>query len=127
MNTAHQEPSMDQPLIYRIEVQGRIDVHWVGRFDGKTVTIREMEGIEPITALTGVVADQPALHELLRALYSLGFLLVCVACLDPLFKGYLEASDTGGARDFIRSHTVHGERGRKGGYGMVRPDTAVRN
>jgi hypothetical protein len=100
---------MDQPLIYRIQVQGRIDERWAGRFDGMTVKMRSVEGIAPITTLEGVVADQAALHGLLRALYNLGFLLVCVLCLEPLFKGYLEESDTAGSGDLIPSHTVHRE------------------
>jgi hypothetical protein len=116
---------MDQPLIYRIQVQGRIDERWVGRFDGTMVTMREMDGSAPITTLTGVVADQPALHRLLRALYGLGFLLVCVICLDPLLKGTLEASDTAGSGALIGSHTVRSKRGRKGGYGMVIPDMTI--
>lgn len=104
-----QKLSMDQPLIYRIQVQGRIDERWAGHFDGMAVKMRSVDGIAPITTLEGVVADQAALHGLLRALYNLGFLLVRVLCLEPLFKGYLEESDTAGFSDLIPSHTVHRE------------------
>ncbi len=37
----------------------------------------------PATTLTGVVADQAALHGLLRWLYSLGLPLISVNCVKP--------------------------------------------
>jgi hypothetical protein len=73
---------LDQPAIYRIQVQGRVGQDWADWFDGMDVEIEEMGDRPPITTLTGAVVDQAALQGLLGKLYSLGLPLISVQHLD---------------------------------------------
>ncbi len=47
-----QKLSIDQLLVYRIEVQGRVDERRAGRFQTMTVTIGYVGGIVPIPIVT---------------------------------------------------------------------------
>ncbi len=93
MKRMYAEIRMDQPILYCVKVQGRLDERWVGRFDGMTVSVRNLEDIASITTLEGVVADQAALHAMLRSLYNLGFPLLSVSCLETNADGVLSESD----------------------------------
>ena len=64
----------DQPAIYRIRVQGRLDPQWSDWFDGFTI-VAEPGGR---TLLTGRVADQPALHGILAKISNLALPLLLV-------------------------------------------------
>jgi len=59
---------------YEVRVQGRLAAHWASRFDGMSLTPRA----DGTTVLAGPVADQAALHGLLRALGDLGLPLLSV-------------------------------------------------
>jgi hypothetical protein len=61
------------PTIYEIRVAGRLSPQWTGWFDGLTIT---PEGDE--TCLAGPVADQAALHGLLKKVRDLGLPLLSV-------------------------------------------------
>jgi hypothetical protein len=61
--------SMDQPVHYRVWVQGAISERWRDWFD--TLEIQPGEG--DITCLSGVMPDQAALIGFLQRLYSLGY------------------------------------------------------
>ncbi len=74
--------SMDQPATYQIKVQGRLSERWSNWFDGLTVTVSETQGGPTLTTLTGVVADQAALHGLLSGVRDLGLPLLLVECLN---------------------------------------------
>jgi hypothetical protein len=63
----------DQPTVYQIKMQGRLDESWSGWFDGMTVT---SDG--DTTTLTGAVADQSALRGILTKLWDLNLALVSV-------------------------------------------------
>jgi hypothetical protein len=67
-------PDPSQPTDYQIRVRGHLDDRSVGAFDGLTAT-RETGGD---TVLTVPVADQAALHGLLRKLRDLGVSLVSI-------------------------------------------------
>jgi hypothetical protein len=69
----------DDTALYEIRIKGHLDDRWAGRFDGLTLT-REEDGV---TLLTGAVADQAALHGLLRAVRDLGVRLLSVTRLHP--------------------------------------------
>ncbi len=69
---------LDQPAIYTIQVQGRFAEHRAELFAPLTVTVELDEERNPVSTLRGVVADQAALHGLLRTLYSLGLPLLLV-------------------------------------------------
>ena len=64
---------------YEIRVRGHLEPRWGAWFDGMTLT-RHDDGS---TALHGTVADQSALHGLLRRLNDLGLPLVSVTLTVP--------------------------------------------
>ena len=67
------------PAGYRLRVEGHLDEHWAAWFDGLTLT-HEDDGT---TSLSGVVADQAALHGLLMKVRDLGITLISVEAIDP--------------------------------------------
>lgn len=84
----------DEPALYEIRLEGHLDDRWAGRFDGLTLS-REANGV---TLLTGMVADQAALHGVLRAIRDLGL---------PLLSVTHAQSDRADAPDGKRQHTSH--------------------
>jgi len=68
----------DTPAVYRVRVKGVLDPSWSDWFDGFTITSSEDE-----TELTGMVADQAALHGILTKLNDLGLPLVSVSQTRP--------------------------------------------
>jgi hypothetical protein len=73
--TGHQ-PSRGR---YEIRFQGHLHSRWASWFDGLTVT-DESDGT---TLVQGPVADQAALHGLLRKLHDLGLPLLSVTRTGP--------------------------------------------
>ncbi len=63
-----------RPLAYQIRIEGHLDQQWEDWFEGLTIT-PEADGT---TLLTGPVADQAALHGLLKKIRDLGIVLVSV-------------------------------------------------
>ena len=59
---------------YEICLKGQLDARWADRFEGMTITLEE----EGNTLLSGPVADQAALHGLLKKVRDLGMPLVSV-------------------------------------------------
>lgn len=72
-------PPAQPPGVYRLRLQGHLDERWAAWFDGLTIT-RTADGH---TLLTGPVADQAALHGLLRKIRDLGLPLLAVYRLEP--------------------------------------------
>lgn len=70
------QPNWDEPQIYRIHVRGRLGAEWSAWFDGMAITWDDDD-----TLLTGPVADQAALHGLLRRVRDLGIPLISVVRL----------------------------------------------
>jgi hypothetical protein len=64
---------------YEIRLKGRLSPRWAATFDGMTLTAHE----DGTTVLRGPVADQAALHGLLRRLGGLGVPLLSVTQIDP--------------------------------------------
>lgn len=62
---------------YRLRVEGHLDEHWAAWFGGLTLT-HEDDGT---TSLSGVVADQAALHGLLAKVRDLGITLISVEAI----------------------------------------------
>ncbi|MBK8026663.1 MAG: hypothetical protein IPK19_36080 [Chloroflexi bacterium] len=69
----------DRPIRYQIRIKGHLDRRWADWFEGLTLSL-EANGE---TWLTGQVADQAALHGLLRKVRDLGLPLVAVVQIDP--------------------------------------------
>jgi hypothetical protein len=74
--TNKRDPSAgpDRPTVYQIRIKGHLGPQGAKRFEGWTVTL-EANGD---TLLTGLVADQAALHGLLKKVRDLGMPLVSV-------------------------------------------------
>ena len=70
-----------RPVTYQIKVPGELDKSWSGWAGGMMITISSEGDDPPVTILSGKL-DQAALQSLLRRLYSLGFPLISVICLD---------------------------------------------
>jgi len=69
----------NQPDIYQIRLQGRLDPQWAAWFDGLTITVTANGD----TLLTGPVVDQAALHGLLKKVRDLGMPLLAVNRVQP--------------------------------------------
>ena len=73
--------TLDQFITYQIQIAGHLGENWpdwLGNIDIHTEI--ESQGL-PTTALTGTF-DQAALIGLLRQLYSLGYPLISVNCIQ---------------------------------------------
>ena len=68
-----------EPGHYEIRVRGHLDGKWADWFEGLTITLEDNGD----TLLTGGVADQAALHGLLRRVRDLGMPLISVARVRP--------------------------------------------
>jgi hypothetical protein len=65
--------------LYEIRIKGHLDRRWAEWFEVLTIT-HQANGD---TLLTGPLADQPALHGLLKVVRDLGLPLVSVIQVDP--------------------------------------------
>ncbi len=68
-----------RPVIYQIRLKGHLGRQWADWFGGLTITLQA----NGETLLTGPVADQAALHGLLRKVRDLGLPLVEVIQVKP--------------------------------------------
>ena len=68
-----------KPGLYEIRLKGHLDDRWADWFEGLTIT-RETDGE---TLLAGPVADQAALHGLLKKVRDLGTTLISVRQVEP--------------------------------------------
>ena len=73
-STCRRENGPDQPVVYQIRLKGQLDARWTDWFGGMAVALTE----DGDTLLTGPVADQAALHGLLRKVRDVGIPLVSV-------------------------------------------------
>lgn len=64
----------DEPGLYEIRIRGLLDDRWTEWFEGLTITRKDNGD----TVLSGLVADQAALHGLLRKVRDLGLPLLSV-------------------------------------------------
>ena len=73
------ESDTGQPGIYQIRIKGHLGRQWMVWFDGLTITLEE----DGNTLLTGPLADQAALHGLLKKVRDLGMPLLSVNRVNP--------------------------------------------
>jgi hypothetical protein len=66
------------PTRYEIRVKGVLDSRWAAWFEDLQI---KSDGSQ--TVISGLVADQPALHGLLVKVRDLGLCLISVRRLDP--------------------------------------------
>jgi hypothetical protein len=72
------ERDPDEPRIFEIRIQGHLSQQWQDWFEGLIITLEE----EGNTLLSGPVADQSALHGILKRIRDLGMPLLSVNSLD---------------------------------------------
>ena len=71
--------SLSRPTTYEIKIQGHLDEEWSEWFDDLTMTYDQHDD----TILTGPVADQAALHGLLKKVRDLVLPLISVNPVEP--------------------------------------------
>ena len=64
----------NQPPCYEIRLRGHLDLQWTDWFEGLTISLEE----DGTTLFSGPVADQAALHGLLKKIRDLGMPLVSI-------------------------------------------------
>jgi len=65
--------------MYEIKIKGILDKHWNQWFEGMTLKrVKNVESGQECTLITGLIADQPALHGLLAKIRDLNLILVSV-------------------------------------------------
>ena len=81
VNTAggREEQGSTEGQVYQIRIKGYLDSRW-SSWLGDLTMIHASDGT---TVLTGLVADQPALHGLLIKVRDLGLTLLSVKVLEP--------------------------------------------
>jgi hypothetical protein len=78
MQNTQQRFRLDQPATYRVEIEGTLGERCRGWFEDMDIVVRSSDDGSFVTALTGVVSDQSALHGLLGRIRDLGLLLLSV-------------------------------------------------
>ena len=66
------------PLTYEIKLKGHLRVQWSDWFENMTITYTA----EDNTMLTGEIADQAALHGVLKKINNLGLVLLSVTIAE---------------------------------------------
>jgi hypothetical protein len=74
LNELNLNSDPDESTLYQIRLKGHLGPQWAEWFGGLTVTLADNGD----TLLTGPVADQAALHGLLRKVRDLGLPLISV-------------------------------------------------
>jgi hypothetical protein len=85
---AMNQPHFHQPRQYQLRVEGGLDDRWSEWFEGLTITPAE----NGETLVTGWVADQAALHGLLKKVRDLGLPLLSLNPLEPGASGGSDAT-----------------------------------
>ena len=74
-----QSNSVENGGVYEIKIKGFLDEHWKQWFEGMELgNVTNGETGQECTLLTGLVADQPALHGLLAKIRDLNLTLISV-------------------------------------------------
>jgi hypothetical protein len=68
-----------EPIVYQIRVKGHLGHQWADCFDALSITLEDNSEM----LISGPVADQAALHGLLRKVRDLGLPLLAVTRIEP--------------------------------------------
>ncbi len=83
-----QSNSVESGGVYEIKIKGHLDEHWKQWFEGmKLINVTNGEVGQECTLLTGLFADQPALHGLLAKIRDLNLTLISVRKINPKDTG----------------------------------------
>jgi hypothetical protein len=91
-NNLTSETNKGQPTAYQIRIKGHLGRQWTDWFEGLAITLED----DGDTLLTGPVADQAALHGLLKKVRDLGTPLISVNRVLPEPDRYHSESKPGG-------------------------------
>jgi hypothetical protein len=73
-------PKMEEPVCYRIRVQGKLDPDWLAWFGVLTM---ELESEKPaVSSLIAEVADQASLRGLLNSIWDLNLNLISLSRVE---------------------------------------------
>lgn len=72
-------PFPGQPSVFQIRIKGHLSQQWADWFDNMALTLED----DGDTLLTGPVADQAALHGLIKKVRDLGMTLISVNPVLP--------------------------------------------
>jgi hypothetical protein len=86
-NNRNPKTDPGEPIVYQIRIKGHLDRRWTDWFGGLTITLEDNGD----TLLTGPVADQAALHGLLREVRDLGMPLLLVIQSENGEQVYLDS------------------------------------
>jgi hypothetical protein len=86
-NNRNPKTDPGEPMVYQIRIKGHLDRRWTDWFEGLTITLEDNGD----TLLTGPVADQAALHGLLRKVRDLGMPLLLVIQAENGEQVYLDS------------------------------------
>jgi hypothetical protein len=76
MNPLPNHLRLDEPAVYRIIVQGRLDPKWSAEFPAMQIrTVKTGYGMT-LTAFTGLLPDQSSLHGMLNLIRNYGLVLL---------------------------------------------------
>jgi hypothetical protein len=81
---SHYHFNMTSPAIYRIIVQGHLDVKWSVKLAGMQINRKKLADDREETLLIGRLEDQSALSGVLDVLFSLNLPVLHVECLEKL-------------------------------------------
>ena len=73
------DPPISNAKVYEIRLKGHLEARWEQWFDGLTITLEENGN----TLLSGPLADQAALHGILKKVRDLGLTLLSVNSVEP--------------------------------------------
>jgi hypothetical protein len=65
-------------MLYQIQLRGHLDARWEAMFAGFSINHQVTPAGQPITVITGQVADQSALYGLISRLRNLGVELISI-------------------------------------------------
>jgi hypothetical protein len=71
-----QQPGLDKPATYQIQVQGRLGENWSDWFDNMVIKVETRDDGTVVSTLIGPIRDQAALHGILRRIRDLGLPLL---------------------------------------------------
>ncbi len=73
------DTSTSNAKVYEIRLKGHLEARWEQWFDGLSITLEENGN----TLLSGPLADQAALHGILKKVRDLGLTLLSVNSVEP--------------------------------------------
>jgi hypothetical protein len=77
------DTTSSQPAAYEIRVKGHLGPRLARLFEGLEVTTGFAHDGAPVSTLSGLIADQSALHGVLVKIRDLGMQIVSVNQVDP--------------------------------------------